>query len=103
MKRIKLTRNKYALVDNNDYEKVSKIKWYCTVHGYAANRNWHNPIIYMHRFIMESPQNKIVDHINGNKLDNRRKNLRISSHYVNGHNRHGLNKNNTSGHTNVFF
>jgi hypothetical protein len=76
MKKIKLTRNKYALVDNRDFKIVSQFRWHCTEHGYAARRDSTNKLIYMHRFINQTPNNLVTDHRNGNKLDNTRNNLR---------------------------
>jgi len=75
VKRIPLGDGVYAYVDAADYEWLSRDTWH--VHnGYAAR--WHkNKRIYMHREIMQPPPGKIVDHMNHNKLDNTRANLRV--------------------------
>lgn len=62
------------LVDKQDFERLSKLKWYVAKTGYAANDSL--PRKLMHRFLMNNPKS-YVDHINGNKLDNRRTNLRL--------------------------
>lgn len=78
VKEIPLTRGMVAIVDDEDYDLVSKHTWHCTEHGYAARRNPSTKKIeYLHRFIMRPPESKVIDHINHNKLDNRRSNLRI--------------------------
>jgi hypothetical protein len=85
MKKIPLTRGKFALVDDEDYEWISQYKWtWVEVRkgypGYAVRnigtfkKTKHQS---MHRLIMGNPKGKVVDHINGNSLDNRRSNLRI--------------------------
>lgn len=103
MKKIELTRGKYALVDDRDYARLSQFRWYAVPKRktwYAARGNWGGrpQKIYMHRALM--PGIKIVDHRNCDGLDNRRINLRDSSHSQNLANR-GLDKNNTSGFTGV--
>lgn len=78
MKEIILTQNRYAIVDDDDYEILNKYKWYYKT-PYAARRvkGIRNKVI-MHRVIMgEIPEGLEVDHINGNKLDNRKCNLRV--------------------------
>lgn len=106
MKEIKLTQNKYALVDDENFEKLNKHKWYA-FRGekvfYAGRKkkiDGKTHLIIMHRIINKTPKGKETDHINGNGLDNRRKNLRSCSHQQNAINR-GLNKNNTSGYKGV--
>lgn len=91
MKQIKLTKGKFALVDNEDFDRVNQFKWHYDS-GYAVNKN--KLKIYMHRLIMNFPTEDI-DHINMNCLDNRSSNLRIATSQQNGVNRK-LNKNNTS-------
>jgi hypothetical protein len=75
LKRIPLGDGLYAYVDAADYEWLSRDNW--RLHnGYAAR--WRkNKRIYMHREIMRPPPGKIVDHMNHNKLDNSRPNLRV--------------------------
>lgn len=87
-KEIPLSRGYSAIVDADDYEKLSQHKWTATVSGgkvYAhrrsklcdgASRAW---LIVMHRVIMGLARGDrlCVDHINGNTLDNRKRNLRI--------------------------
>lgn len=79
MREIKLSKDKVAIVDEYDFESVNKFKW-SFGSGYArrAGRKEDSPrVIYMHRYIMKPPPGYQVDHINGNRLDNRRENLRI--------------------------
>lgn len=78
MKQIKLTQNKLALVDDEDYEYLNQWKWYYC-NGYAIRTMWLKEKsfkIRMHRVINKTPDDLFTDHINGNKLDNRRINLR---------------------------
>ena len=80
MKKIKLTQGKYAIVDDEDFAYLNQWKWYFNNKGYAVKNNWENKkwkTIYMHRLIMNTLKKMETDHINGNKLDNRRCNLRI--------------------------
>ena len=82
--RIPLTQGQYAIVDPDDYRRLSKHKWYATGrHGnghYAVRsvttKNRKSGRIYMHREVIKAPDNLLVDHINRNKLDNRKANLR---------------------------
>lgn len=105
MPKIKLTQEKYSLVDVEDYGELSTNSWCLSSSGYAkrgTKKLGKTTIHYMHRQIMGYPQG-YVDHINGDKLDNRRKNLRVVNQSINGHNRHKINKNNTSGHRGIWF
>ena len=98
MKKIKLTRGKYTLVDDDIFELLNKQKW-CFLeagsHGYAERKE-NNKIIRMHRQILKIENGNLVDHINGNGLDNRRENLRICNNKENSWNSK-LSKKNTSG------
>lgn len=83
MKQIPLTRGQMAIVDDKDYESLSQWKWQCTARGYAirtgrkADGALRGSGILMHRQIMDAPQGLEVDHVNGNRLDNQRGNLRV--------------------------
>ena len=70
-------------VDDTDFSLVSKYRWHLSAGKYAATRV-DGKRVYMHRFLMQSPNGMIIDHINGNGLDNRRSvNLRVCSHKSN--------------------
>lgn len=86
MKRILLTKGKFALVDDKDFDYLNQFNWCFSSKGYASKRgkiiNYKYPegrTILMHRLIMGAVKGQDVDHINFNKLDNRRKNLRLCS------------------------
>jgi len=81
MKKIQLTQGKYALVDNSDFEWLNQWKWHYLNIGYAARRDYSNggKYVYMHRLITGVPGTQQSDHINHNKLDNRRENLRLAT------------------------
>jgi hypothetical protein len=98
MKEIPLTQGKVAIVDDEDYEYLNQWKWCVTDTGYAI-RQASRPSkkgIRMHRVIMQTPDGMDTDHINGNKLDNRRCNLRICTRSQNLQNSLA-HSNNTSG------
>ena len=80
MKRLKLTQGKYTLIDDENFEELSKVSWCITKTGedrwYAINKS-HGINTYMHRFLMKTPKGMDTDHINGDSLDNRKENLRI--------------------------
>ena len=86
MKKIKLSNGKYALVDNDDFPRLSNHSWHTDRSGYV--KRMHNykdksSSIYMHRVILGASKGKEVDHINRNKLDNRKHNLRFCTHSQN--------------------
>lgn len=76
MKYVLLTQGKKAIVDDEDYDRVSKLKWQYHTGGYAKSGV---KTIRLHRFILNAPPNLEVDHINGNKLDCRKSNIRLCS------------------------
>lgn len=82
MKTIQLTQDKHALVDDEDFERLNQFKW-CCAQGYATRQG----NTKMARVIMGEPKGKIVDHRNGDTLDNRRSNLRVCTKTENMRNR----------------
>ncbi len=82
-RKISLTQGQTAIVDAEDYEKLSGCKWYVirkgrTFYAERADRGGRKKRnIPMHRQILDEPAGKCIDHINHNGLDNRRANLRI--------------------------
>lgn len=81
-KKIPLGHGQFAIVDDEDYEAVSRYKWHTMAnstgsHIYAATK------LRMHRLILDAPPGYMVDHINGDTLDNRRSNLRLCTNSQN--------------------
>jgi hypothetical protein len=87
---IKLTLGLSALVDTDDFAWLSAFKWRASQNGkrkfYAVRTARVGGIernLYMHRVIVGASPDLVVDHINGNSLDNRRCNLRVCTHAEN--------------------
>jgi hypothetical protein len=105
MKKIPLTQGYVAIVDDEDYEKVAQYKW--QFHGdhdlpYAStsirNEDGNMQRILLHRFLTSPPRNMVVDHIDGNPLNNRRANLRICTQAENCANHNNKQRLYKSGH-----
>jgi len=96
----------YALVDTEDAERITRWRWSLSAYGYAVRNETYafkqHTISWMHREILGIPRGeKIeVDHINRDRLDNRKKNLRRATRLINGQNRPGE-PNTTSQHRGV--
>ena len=90
MIKVALSKGYYTIIDKEDAEKVNQFSWFYQ-NGYAMLRTYEGvgkkrKAIYLHRFINNTPPDKHTDHINGNTLDNRKKNLRTCTIQQNTHN-----------------
>lgn len=94
MKKIKTKKGLVSLVSNVDIQFLSDYKWHSDGHGYLNNRK----LGKLHRVILkrmlngEIPKNMQVDHVNRNRLDNRRENLRLCTQSENHANKLSKNK-----------
>lgn len=100
MASVKLTGDKVALVDSEDLPKVQAKNWWF-MDGYAFGKE-NGKHIALHNFLMRPPEGKQVDHINRDRLDNRRSNLRLCTKAENLRNKCTY-KNNLSGFKGVRF
>lgn len=104
--KIRLNDGTFAIVDAEDFERLSTYGWSVKGDGYANYRdalpNGARPTIYMHREIIGAKDGEYVDHINGDPRDNRKSNLRIVTISQNAMNR-GRNRNNKSGYKGVSY
>lgn len=104
----------FALVDDYNYRRFARYRWYLHKAGYAARfvrSHRENPpavrILYMHRLVLgvsAGPyRHKMVDHIDGNPLNNLRDNLRTVTPSQNARNRHRLRASKSSQFKGVYF
>lgn len=95
---IPLTQEKFAIIDEEDFEKVNKSKWqyHPRQHLEYARGRVNGKMTYLHRFILNAKKGQEIDHINGNGLDNRKNNLQFVAHQENLA-KQGVRKDSTSG------
>jgi hypothetical protein len=109
-RKIPLTQGQFAIVDPDDYPRLAAYKWrLCRTKGknvlYAERSirlpNGKYSRILMHHHLILPPDGYVVDHVNGNGLDNRRDNLRIATVAQNAWN--SKKRNPRSGYKGVYF
>lgn len=105
MKTIKLSNGMETIVDDDVFDWAKNLTWGISKSGYAVHHVWHKvtsdrQTIFLHRLVNKTPIGEITDHINQNKLDNQRANLRTVNKSINAHNSK-IPKNNTSGYKGV--
>lgn len=93
---IPLTKGRFALVDVVDYPRlIAAGLWLLqvvrhpsgSINEYAVRRPRPDPTVFMHRIVIHAKKNQIVDHIDRNTLDCRKKNLRFATHAESNRNR----------------
>ena len=105
MKKIPLTQGRFAIVDDDQFAELRQHNWHLHSKGYAAREcvvAGRTSYMFMHRVIAGTPKGMETDHINGDKLDNRFKNLRVCTKSENMRNR-GKQRDNKSGFKGVYF
>lgn len=110
-RRIKLSQPKYAIVDAEDYHRLSRYEW-------LARKGWHSfyairralqqggkkyRIIYMHQEVIKVADGMVTDHINNNGLDNRMANLRAATRAENVRNRKKFRKPSRSKYKGIYW
>lgn len=96
-----------VLFDEQDAGLIAARRWYVRVRIDAKR----SPRLYvlshrlalMHRLILGAARGEVVDHINGNPLDNRRANLRLADASINAQNQRVAHRNNKTGFLGVDF
>lgn len=93
MKQIELSRGYFALIDDDDFDRVSAHAWhvrnnydrgmYATTNLKISSSPRKYETLSMHRFIMRANTGEVIDHANRNGLDNRKENLRVATRSTN--------------------
>lgn len=100
-------RGVFTIVDDDVYPTVCRFAWFLSGDGYAVRTQWIPTAktrrrIWLHHQVLDTEGEKVIDHINGDRLDNRRANLRLVSRGQNARNR-AKSSNKTVGFKGVYF
>ncbi len=108
MKQLSLGKHGFTTVDDDVYEWASLSSWSFTggaaarATQYAGRRLRNGGTDYLHRIIMGAVPGEQVDHVDGDKLNNQRANLRIVTNGQNAQNRHAARKDSSTGARGVY-
>jgi hypothetical protein len=85
---IALTKGKFGMVEARDFKWVRRLRWCASFSmcKYYIVRSRDYQRIFLHREIMQPPKGMVVDHIDGNGMNDCRKNMRVCTILENGHN-----------------
>ena len=91
----------FTVIDDEDYGYLSQFRWHLSSYGYATRHPCSScKSVFMHREILGADEDTQVDHVNHDRLDNRRVNLRFANRSENARNR-PRQVNNTSGYKGI--
>ena len=79
VKKLKLKNGEISLVDDDDYDFLMQWRWCLSSKGYAQRCTTDGKTFYIHRVVNKTPKGVHTDHINGERLDNRKINLRCAT------------------------
>jgi len=85
-----LSKGRVALVDDSDFDTLAQYAWHINGAGYAVGSvrvNGARKRVYLHRYLLDAQPGQIVDHIDGDPLNNTRANLRLVTRAQNQWNR----------------
>ena len=83
-------KGRQTLVDDSTLKKYGHLTWHLSDTGYVVRRNKsEGGTVRLHRLVADAPEGMVVDHLNGDKLDNRASNLRVCTQKENSQNRKG--------------
>jgi hypothetical protein len=85
---IRTRKGEEIIVDDDKFEELNRFTWFINRYAYTSVPNKYiksdkKTQLPMHRYLTNCPKGLEVDHINGNKLDNRLENLEVVTHEVN--------------------
>lgn len=80
-------KGKSVKIDDDDYKKFNHLVWHLSDTGYAVRRT-NGETVRLHRLIVNCPEGLVVDHLNGDKLDCRKSNMRVCTQAENNRNHH---------------
>lgn len=92
--KLEMNKGLVLIIDTEDYDRIKGYRWCASSNDnrweVRCTLNYGRTPISLHRFILNAPKGRLVDHINHNTLDNRKSNLRLCSNLENSRNKQNI-------------